>query len=222
MSDPGRIPGPTIAPATCQVNVRWTLPNSRVGINALHGAFTGSFTPTVAIANSIMTGLTTGAAWTAYAAHLAGPSGLAGIDLRDISAAGNALVSSTANGVAGTGPPPPLAAHTALVATLRTARAGRNARGRAYLPCFSSAAMAANGQGVAGLSADVNAWLATWSSVFTTVGLTLCIPQPARQAYTGETGTAHPARPVAPSLPVTSVSLRNVIFDTQRRREGRS
>lgn len=223
MADPGRIGGPLIAPSTVQVNLVWNLPNGRLGINAQHAIYGSGFTPTTAIANALLTSLTTGAAWTAFAGHIATSAALTRIDMRDINTAGNAIVSSTSTGALGTGALPALAAHTALVATLRTAKSGRNARGRAYLPGFASGAMGSNGQGVPALTADVNGWLATWSTVFAGQGLTLCIPQPARQAYVGATGTQHPARPVGtPSIPVTSVSLRNLIFDTQRRREGRS
>lgn len=223
MADPGRIGGPIIAPSTASVSLIWNLPNGRFGANQLHGQYTGSFTPTVTLANALLTALTTGALWTAFATHIATSAALTRIDIRDINTAGNAIVSSSAAGQLGTGALPALAGHTALVATLRTARAGRNARGRAYLPGFNAASMGSNGQGITALNTDVGNWIANWISVFNAQGLTLCIPQPARQAYTGETGTNHPARPVGtPSIAVTSVTLRNLIFDTQRRREGRS
>jgi hypothetical protein len=55
-------------------------------------------------------------------------------------------------------------------------------------------------------------------TAMTASGLTMCIQQPPRLAYTGpNTGTPHAAR-VAATVDVTSISTRSTTFRSQRRR----
>jgi hypothetical protein len=64
---------------------------------------------------------------------------------------------------------------------------------------------------------SVQNWANGIPAIFTTNGLTLALGLPARSAYTGTTGTPHPAR-VAATLPVTSLLVRDNHWDSQRRR----
>jgi hypothetical protein len=52
-------------------------------------------------------------------------------------------------------------------------------------------------------------------------GFTPVIVQPARAAYTGATGTSHPARP-AGSIDISAHAVRNTLWDSQRKRQGKT
>jgi hypothetical protein len=86
-----------------------------------------------------------------------------------------------------------------------------------YIPNWT--ADAAGGGGVA-LAAAVTAlqnWANTITGALAGQGYTWVIGQPARNGYTGSTGTQHPAR-AASSQVVTSASVRDAHWDSQRRR----
>jgi hypothetical protein len=63
--------------------------------------------------------------------------------------------------------------------------------------------------------------LGNWGSIIagalSASGYIWCVGHVARQAYTGSTGTSHPARP-AGSVPITTVAVRDNHWDSQRRR----
>lgn len=222
MPDPGRIGGPVIVPNCVACKIIWTLPDTRVAVNVLHGIVAGGFAPTVALANAIQAALTTGAEWTALRPFLHTATFLTAVELLDIRAPNLAPVRSTNAAVAGTGAGVPMAPQTALVVTLRTALAGIANRGRAYVPGFSSAAQQANQTASAAAVAALQAWSNNiWFAALTASGLALCLAHPARAAYVGATGTQHVAR-AAGTVPVTSAIVRNGIWDTQRRRAGRT
>jgi hypothetical protein len=67
-----------------------------------------------------------------------------------------------------------------------------------------------------GLVTDAQAWVATFTAIFSAQGLTWCLGLPARAAYTGITGRNFPARPSEnPSVNAVTVNNR---WDSQRRR----
>lgn len=219
--DPGRIGGPVVIPNCIMVRLRWLTPNGRGAFNVLHGEVVVGFNPTVAIANAILAALTSGAAWTALQPFLHTGTSLAGVDLLDMRAPSFAIVSSTGAASAGTGATVPMAPQTAICVTERTAFAGPSFRGRAYITGFSSASQQNGGSMSGGCQTALQNWAATWLTAFTASGLTLSIAQPHRAAYIGTSGTQHLARP-ANLVHVTQCVVRNLIWDTQRRRAGRS
>jgi hypothetical protein len=210
-----------VIPTCIMVRLNWVLPNGRQAVNVLHGSVAGGFTPTVAIANSILTAITAGGLWTALNAFLGTGTGLASVTLLDMRTPSNAPIDSTTGGGAGADAGTPLPPQTALVVTERTARAGPGFRGRFYVPGWTDAASTSTGEAVAGAVSALAAWSANFPAVFTAEAMTLGLAQPARAGYTGTTGTVHAAR-AAHIEPVTSLSVRNGIFDTQRRRAGRT
>jgi hypothetical protein len=217
MTDPGRIPGPLVIPNCCEVHLRWTLPNSKTVLNTLNGSFGGGFVATAAIAEAIRAAIVASGAWTAYKAFVNSGVGFAGVDLRDVHAANNPLVSSTGASAPGTGAGGALPEGVAACITLRTALAGRGFRGRVYLPGIDFAALAAGGvQSAAFITAAVN-FVTEVQTAMNASGLTLCIAQPARAGYTGRKGAIHLARP-ANTQTVTAITDRNNLFNSQRRR----
>jgi len=63
----------------------------------------------------------------------------------------------------------------------------------------------------------IQTWANTIVAALAGQGYTLVIGHVARQAYTGSTGTAHPAR-AAGTVVITSVTVRDNHWDSQRRR----
>jgi uncharacterized protein (DUF697 family) len=86
-----------------------------------------------------------------------------------------------------------------------------------YIPGMSTDFIAAGNVIGATRMAELNAWAGTITAALAAQGYTWVIGQPARAAYTGTTGTFHPAR-AASSVVVTSATVRDNHFDSQRRR----
>jgi len=217
LSDPGHIGGPVIVPSCVQVIFNWTTTSGRGAHNVTYGRYSGGFTPSSSIANTLHTGFSTGATWTALAAFMPTTVALAGISLRDVNAPNGALINSTTPAAPGTSASPGLPDEVALVVTMRTALAGRANRGRMYIPGWATNALAAGNVAAAATVTALQNWVQGFGTVYTASGLTLVIGQPARNAYTGSTGTQHPARP-AGSVIVNALPVRDNHWDTQRRR----
>lgn len=217
LSDPGAIPGPVVVPTCAQIAIRYGNDANKSVFNVLYGRYSGTFTGTAAQATSIMTGLSTGAAWTALAAFIPTNSGITAVTLRDVNTPNNAIIQSTGTSVLGTSASPALPAEVALVATLRTAFVGPQFRGRLYFPLWATNALGAGNVASAGAVTALQNWVNTIASVFAGQGYTWVLGQKARAQYTGSTGRVHPARS-ATSTPITSSPVRDNHWDTQRRR----
>jgi hypothetical protein len=215
--DPGAIGGPVIIPSCAQITLVWNQEDGKMAHNVLYGRYIGTFAGDVAQANSIKVGLSTGAAWISLAAVLATTTELAAVHIRDVNTPNETIIESTDPPTPGTGTLPPLPNEMAIVATLRTALSGRQNRGRMYLPGFTVDSLAVGNVIGPGTIAAINGWVGTITSVLSAEGYVWVIGQRERQAYTGSTGTAHPARP-AGSVPITSASVRDNHWDSQRRR----
>jgi len=216
-SDPGNPGGPKLAPNCAQITLVWTQESGKLAHNVLGGRYAGAFAGTQAQANGILTALTTGAQWTALAAFLAGQSSLTQVTIRNIAVKDQALIVSNAAGQAGTSVSPSLPNETAAVITLRTALAGRANRGRMYVPGWATNGLGAGNVIAAAAVTALNNWAGTIQAALAAQGYTWVIVQPARVAYTGSTGTAHPERD-ATSTAVSSVSVKDNHWDSQRRR----
>lgn len=218
LSDPGHIAGPIIIPNAVQVILDWTTASGRGAKNILYGSVGGSFTPTATIADAILTALTTGASWTAFAALISSSTALAHVILRDVRSANQPLVSSTQAAHPGTNASISLPNEVALVVTLRTALTGQANRGRMYLPGYGSDQNTAGNVVVAGAVTATQNWINNnFFAALSGQGLTWSLGHPARAAYTGSTGAQHPAR-VASLVPITLGLVRDNHWDSQRRR----
>lgn len=215
--DPGYDRADHVIPNCVAVILGWTLESGKLAHNVLHGRVTGSFSPTTTIANALMTGLTTGAAWTAFALTLAPTTLFSGIFLRDLRVANQPLIPTSLGPGVGTGTGESLPNEVAACVTLRTALAGRSARGRIYLPGFTVGTTAAGNVMSTALVTAINNWAGTIPSVFAGQGLTFALGLPHRLAYTSLAGTPHPER-LATTLDITSQVLRDNHWDSQRRR----
>lgn len=217
LSDPGHIGGPVIVPQCAQIVIRWALTDGKFGNNILYGRYSGGFAGTVAQANAIMSGLSTGAQWTALATFMGTLGGLFGVTIRNVSVANQPVISSTNANVPGTTTGTALPDETAATITLRTAFTGPQNRGRMFIPNWASNAIGAGGVIAPAAVTALQNWANTIPGVLSGQGYTWVIGQPARAAYVGSTGTSHPAR-AATSQAVTSQPVRDNHWDSSRRR----
>ena len=217
LSDPGHQGGPVVIPNAIQVVLNWNSATGKQAHNVLYGSVGSSFTPTPTIADALLTGITSGAPWTALQACLSTTTSLSGITLRDVRGPNLPLVQSAGAPHAGTNVGIALPAEVAICATLRTALTGVANRGRMYLVGFSVDQVVAGNLIAAGAVAAVQAWLSTIFTTMSGQAMTWSIGHPARQAYTGSSGTQHPAR-LAGLVPITGLVVRDNHWDSQRRR----
>lgn len=217
LSDPGYIGGPKIIPSAAAITIHWALGSGIPAHNVLTGRYSGAFHGTPTEANSILSGLTTGANWTALAAHLAPTVSIGGVSIRDLNAADQPLIPSTAPGLPGTSTGSELPNEVAAVVTFRTAFTGPENRGRMYVPGWATTALGANNTIAAAAVTALSNWASIIAGVLSAQGYILCVGHVARASYTGATGTVHPAR-AAGTVPVTTTSVRDNHWDSQRRR----
>lgn len=215
--DPGHIGGPVVIPSCAQITLNWVAEDGKNAHNVLYGRYSGTFAGTVAQANAITAALASGGAWTAMAAFMPTATGLTTVSLRDVNTPNNALITATSGGALGTSASPSLPNEVAVVGTLRTAKTGPANRGRIYVPGFATNALGAGNIIAATAVTAIGNWLNTISGALSAQGYTWVLGQPARAQYTSHTGTVHAARP-AGSTPITSVSVRDNHWDSQRRR----
>jgi hypothetical protein len=215
--DPGYDRADHVIPNCVQVVLNWSLEDGRLAHNVLHGRVSGSFTPTAPVAQAIFAGLSSGAPFVAWNSTLAPTTSFTGVSLRDLRVANQPIVSSTGAGVPGTATGESLPNETAIVVTLRTAQAGRSARGRMYTMGYGTIALAPGNVVAAGIVSSLGTWAATIQGVFSANGLTFCLGLPHRLAYTSVAGTPHAER-FATTLDITSTVVRDNHWDSQRRR----
>lgn len=217
-SDPGAIGGKKLIPNCTEVILLWTTDTGQVVFNVMHARYVPPFNLTSTTANQLLSGFTTGSGWETMSTFMANTGGLAIVRLRDVNQVDQPLISSSAGGDVGSSASPALPLETAMVVTLRTGKAGRANRGRVYVPGWATNALGAgNTIAAAAVTATATWFTSTVRPTMLSAGLTLCIGHVARQAYTGSTGTAHPARP-AGTVDVTDSLVRDNHWDTQRRR----
>lgn len=218
MADPGRIPGPVVIPNGARIALRWGLGDGKVAFNVLYARYTGAFHGSQTEANAMLTGLTTGAQWTAMAAFLANTAGLTAVWITDVNSINNAPIPSNSAGANGSSASPELPDEIAICVTLRSAFVGPQNRGRLYLPGFATNSLATGNVVAAATVTAVQNWASIIAGVLSAQGYVLSIGHPARQAYTSPiTGRQFPARP-AGLVPVLTTQVRDNHWDSQRRR----
>lgn len=210
-----------IIPGAVQVRVRWAGASAPF-LNVTHAVWNaaGPLSPTVG--ETIFAALKANAQVTAWMAYLPASTILEGVDVRDLRGANFPLLPSSSASVPGTAPAPAVALppQSAIVLTLRTQFSGRAFRGRVYAGGLSSAADDGGGKILAAAGDQWRAFVVSLNNAIVSAGGTsLGIAQVALPARPGHGGTTLPARD-AHIEPVTGYEVRDLIFDTQRRRTG--
>jgi len=217
LTDPGAIGGPKVIPQAAEITLRWILGNAKFGHNVLIGRYSGTFTGSPAQANSILTALSSGAQWSALAGFLGTTMALNSVTIRDLNTANQPVIASTAAGANGTSTGIEMPNEVAVAVTLRTAFTGPQNRGRMFVPGWASNALGTGNVVTPAAVTALQNWAGIIAGVLSAQSYTWCVGHVARQAYTGSTGTSHPAR-VAGTVPITTVEVRDNHWDTIRRR----
>lgn len=186
----------------------WSLGGQLYALNVMGVVNSGAVAITQALTNTIGTAIKSALTSSGLGSGVHTTVALANVGLRDIRTANQAEFLDSGAAVAGTLTGDLLPPQVALVVTLRTAQAGRSFRGRVFLPGFGEGVNSA--AGVSTSVAGPPAFVAAIKSSLITSGLDL--------------GVIH--RPTASPLPVTSgfitpvtsIVLRDAVWDTQRRR----
>lgn len=218
LSDPGAIGGPYVVPQCARINLIIDLESGKQAHIILVGRYAGGYQGSVAQANTLLAAFTSGAAWTTLATFLASSTGLNRVSVQDVNSPDQAVFVANPTSHAGTSASPAIPNEVSAVITKRTGLLGPANRGRMYFPGWATNAL---GAGNVIAAAAITA-LATWAtsnvgSALSGSGYTHVIGQPARQAYVGTTGTAHPARAATSSV-ITTLEVRDNHWDSQRRR----
>jgi hypothetical protein len=220
--DDGHIPGPVYIQQVAAVRLFWDLPNGKRAYNVLHASYVSGMPFTQTVVNNLFGGITTGFTSSGIAAFLEERTKLVAVGCRDLAQSGNQfgfteVVSNTAGVQGSDSTTDPMPAQLALVVSLKTQYARQANRGRVYLGGFSKNASDADGKAKDTLKTAAIAFITAISTALDAQSLDLCIAHPARKAYTGATGVEYPARN-AGYVPVTAITVNNLVFDTQRLR----
>jgi hypothetical protein len=203
------------------VSVVYTLPNGKLARNNTHARVQPAFQATTGVANPLMNALVT--AWNAVGglgSQCPATTTLTRVELRDLREANLPLVESTVTAVPGTDTGIALASQLAFVITLRTAKSGRAFRGRVYIPGFAVVAQAAGTMATQACADACHAFVVALQAAENAQLMTMGVAQPQRDAYNSPvTGAPIPARD-ATIQDVTGIVIRDLFFDTQRRRSG--
>jgi hypothetical protein len=197
---------------TVEVKLIWEYVPGRGGRNVLHGIVAGNFVVTQAIANNL--GGAVASAYTTSGLAALCPASVRsfGVSLRDIRTPNQPELISSVTAVPGTAVGDLLPKQTAFVVTLRTAQAGRSYRGRVYLGGFSEGNNDVSGNAAAAVSTASVAFITAVQGAMSAQAITLAVGSRANI----------PLNKTDFSTPVTAIQARNNLWDTQRKRAGRT
>lgn len=222
-TDAGRIPGPYNIPSVLEIKCQMLLPNSKQTFFIVHGAYTSQPASIQSVATALFGSIS--AAWGTNLASLAATATqFQNVYVRDMTAFTNPVSVGTGTAVPGTSASPAMPVNAAIVITEQVVTRGRGAKGRIFLGGWATNADAGGGVISAAAQTGLNAFCTALFNAITGQSLTPCVAQPARQAYLGVTGTSHAARgsagppPTGTHVNVSTYLLRDLVWDTQRRR----
>jgi hypothetical protein len=183
---------------------------------SFYGSYTGTFSSSVAVANTIFSSIVTSFT-TNLAALQASAYTLQQMTMYDITTATSPVYTTTASGAPGSSASVAMPENAAIVLTTTILGRGRGAKGRMFIPNWATNADGGGGVITGATQTALNAFGLGIFNAITGNGLTPAVARPLRNAYIGYTGTSHPQRPAQP-LQVTAYVCRDLVWDTQRRR----
>lgn len=184
------------------VRLIWNRAGVGFAINVLGATGVNAAGVNQALANTLGAAIKGHASTTALMSVIHPTVTLANVGVRSVSSESQPEFLDAGAAVTGTGTGNMLPPQVAIAVTLRTALAGKEYRGRVYLPGFSAAASDANGQAVAGATSAAVNFITGVQAALTSSALTHAVL----------------SRKLNQANPVTLVLSRNSIFETQRRR----
>lgn len=214
--DGGAIAGPKDVPNVVEVAVKYTLADLKTITNKFYGHYPSAAPPLQSAASALFTSL-----GTAFSGNLGAlmhaNTKLVRVEVRDMASYTNPVLIGTGAAVPGTAAGAAMPLEMAIVLTENVDVRGRGAKGRVYLTGWAVAAADALGNVASATQTAINAYGTAVMNAINAQGLTPAVAKPARQQYTGITGTVHPSRG-ASYANVTSMACLNLSWDSQRRR----
>jgi hypothetical protein len=215
-TDAGRIGGPAPVPLGVEMRLRFQLANQKIATCTLHAQNQGSFLASGTMANTLFDAFKT--SWQSNLASLMASTTLfIGILLRQMDDPQSPEYASTTTQVAGSGGATAMPQDVALVLTEDLLARGRGAKGRIYVPGWSTVADAGTGQATTAARDALTAWGTGLSTAMQTNGILHAVAKPARREYIGTSGTVHAERQ-ATTILCSAYICKNTEWDTQRRR----
>ena len=213
------VAGPVVIPNCGEVKVNFIQQNEICSI-VCHGNLTAAGPLNPGIAETIFSALKAAAGTTAFMGAVDPSCSMTGVTVKDLRAANNPTLESSGLALVGTGTGGPTPQGSALVITKKTAQAGKQFTGRAYLFGLTTTELANSRSWAAGAGQLGVGFMNALNAAMTASALPMVIAQRALQAGTTASGAALPAR-TAGVVPVTSFVARDLRIDSQRRRLGR-
>lgn len=206
---------PTTQGETVQIVLNWVLGTQEVK-NVVHVRVPGGFQATPTIADSVTSAFDALVTSSLLRPFLAATTRTPFASLRDIRNPNGALVEGVLDGTLGTGVSDELPKQIAAVVTLRTAKAGRSFRGRAYLPGFDEAANDPTGHIIDACKTALNNFAAGFLPVFNHDGMQLVVWN--RPVIDRRPGMGCAVLRPGSIENVTTAIVRDNRWDNQRRR----
>jgi hypothetical protein len=220
-----------VVPTACQVRLLGSVSAGTIPCYNVLGAIKlGATVINQALANTLAAAIRAN-----FTTHLASlmPGGtlMATVGLRDISAANQTEYIGTGGPVVGTAVEDAMPGGAATCVSLKTALSGARHRGRVYISGWAESANATDGAISAAANSAAVAFVTAVQTSLAANGLTLAVvsrPSYAQQIQhttnlpSGEQDIDTRSMPARPGevTAVTSISARNTVWDSQRRRNG--
>jgi hypothetical protein len=206
---------PLVITNAAQVTLNW-LNQGIVCHNVLGASKPPGVTVTQALVDSLGAAIKTSYTASGLSAHHNPSTALMSVGVRDISSAGQPEYLDSGAFAGGTTSGEALPPQIAMVVSVRTARAGASYRGRIYLPGWMEIDNSTTGTALQPAADAAVAFIEGVSDAISAAGMLLAILSRPREAKT------IPAKEIAPKAgfvtPATAVEIRNLLWDTQRRR----
>lgn len=191
-----------VVPSAVLIRLIWAVSGTPFAVNVLGARKSGASTIDQTLTNTIGTAIKGSFTAGTLDTRLNSVVSLATVAIRDISAPNLPEFRDSGGAAASTGSAGLLPPQVALCATLRTAKAGKNYRGRYYQGGWDQSQNTATGTAAAAASTDLLAFLTAVQGNLTASGLTLAIV----------------SRTLAQVTDVTGIQVRDSVWDTIRKR----
>jgi hypothetical protein len=209
------MPFPLVVPNAALVTLHWQIAGERCH-NVLGAVKPGGVTVTQAMADQLGAAIKPALGNSGMAPLLSSSTALVDVGVRDISTAGMPEFLDSGAATLGTAVDEPLPTQIALVVSSQTDRAGASYRGRTYFSGWTEISNLATATASSAATTAAMAFLQACSDAMDNAGLAFAVISRPREART------IPAVEISAkagwATPITSLEIRNAMWDTQRRR----
>jgi hypothetical protein len=210
------MPGFVASPDTLKILLHWSI-HTRPELNVLHAHFPTVGPPDPSGVQRIFAAGVTALTSTGFSGALATTTSFVAVGMIDLRTEGVPEVRSTGTAAPGIGVEAALPDQVSLVITERTNKTGKSHRGRIYTLGMTTAQVGAGGLCQSAGADAALAWYQAIQAAMNTEGWRLAIRSPALPVRPSKPGGDLPAKPYE-ITEVTQMLVRDLIFDTNRRR----